>query len=87
MVLFLVLCEVSEHVFVHIRAQSKNSSRTTVRTFSNFNLLRGRCMCGRCTLLPFPPLLRHYALLLLYFPKQSLNRLVSTEGNSKCGWS
>ena len=28
---------------------AKNSNRTTVRTFSNFNLLRGRCM-----LLPFP---------------------------------
>ena len=28
---------------------AKNSNRTTVRTFSNFNLLHGRCM-----LLPFP---------------------------------
>ena len=29
--------------------QAKNSNGTTMRTFSNFNLLRGRCM-----LLPFP---------------------------------
>ena len=46
--LFLVLCGVSIHVFVHIRIQVQNSNGTTVRTFSNFNLLRGRCM-----LLPF----------------------------------
>ena len=45
----LVLCGVSVHVFVHVRIQAKNSNRTTVRTFSNFNLLHGRCM-----LLPFP---------------------------------
>ena len=49
LVLFLALCEVSVHVFVHVRVQAKNSNRTTVRTFSNFNLLHGRCM-----LLPFP---------------------------------
>jgi len=49
LVLFLVLCEVSVHVFVHVRVQAKNSNGTTVRTFSNFNLL-----CGCCTLLPFP---------------------------------
>jgi len=48
--LFLVLCEVSIHVFVHIRVQAKNSNGTTVRMFSNFNLLH-----GHCTLLPFPP--------------------------------
>ena len=47
--LFLVLCEVSVHVFVHVHVQTKNSNGTTVRKFSNFNLLR-----GRCTLLPFP---------------------------------
>jgi len=46
---FLVLCEVSIHVFVHVRVQAKNSNGTTVRTFSKFNLLH-----GRCTLLPFP---------------------------------
>ena len=40
---------VSVHVFVHVRVQAKNSNWTTVRTFSNFNLL-----CGCCTLLPFP---------------------------------
>ena len=39
--LFLVLCEVSINVFVHVRVQAKNSNGTTVRTFSNFNLLRG----------------------------------------------
>ena len=49
LVLLLVLCEVSVHVFVHVRVQAKNSNGTTVRTFSNFNLLR-----GRCALLPFP---------------------------------
>jgi len=38
---FLILCEVSIHVFVHVRVQAKNSNGTTVRTFSNFNLLRG----------------------------------------------
>ena len=49
LVLFLVLCEVSIQVFVHVRVQAKNSSGTTMTTFSNFNLLR-----GRCTLLLFP---------------------------------
>ena len=48
LVLFLILCEVSVHVFVHICVQAKNSTGTTVRTFSNFNLLR-----GFCTLLSF----------------------------------
>ena len=54
----LVLCGVSIHVFVLVRVQAKNSNGTTVRMFSNFNLL-----CGRCTLLPFPSLLHHYAFL------------------------
>jgi len=49
LVLFLILCEVSVHMFVHVCVQAKNSNGTTVRMFSNFNLLRGRCM-----LLPFP---------------------------------
>jgi len=47
LVLFLVLCEVSVHVFVHVHVQAKSSNGTTVRTFSNFNLL-----CGSCTLIP-----------------------------------
>jgi len=55
---FLVLCGVSVHVFVHVRVQPKNSNWTTMRMFSNFNLLHG---C--CTLLPFLPLLHNYALL------------------------
>ena len=41
----LALSLVNEAILV----RAKNSNRTTVRTFSNFNLL-----CGRCTLLPFP---------------------------------
>ena len=41
----LVLSSVSEAILV----RAKNSNGTTVRTFSNFNLLRGHCM-----LLPFP---------------------------------
>ena len=49
LVLFLVLCEVSVQVFVHVCIQAKKSNRTTVRVFSNFNLL-----CDHCTLLPFP---------------------------------
>jgi len=36
--LSLILCEVSIHMFVHIHVQAKNSNRTTVETFSNFNL-------------------------------------------------
>ena len=56
--LFLVLSGVSIHVFVHIRVRAYNSNRTTVRTFSNFNLL-----CGHCMLLPFPS-----ALTLLCVP-------------------
>ena len=59
LVLFLVLCEVSVHVYAHIRVQAKSSNGTTVRTFSNFNLLH-----GRCTFLPFLLLLHHYALLV-----------------------
>jgi len=47
--LFLVLCGVSIDMFVHVRVRARNSNGTTVRTFSNFNLLH-----GRCTLLPFP---------------------------------
>ena len=43
---FLILCEVSVHVFVHVCIQAKNSN---VGTCSNFNLLHG---C--CTLLPLP---------------------------------
>ena len=35
LVLFLVLCEVSVHVFVHVCVQAKNSNGTTVRTFSS----------------------------------------------------
>ena len=35
--------------------QAKNSNGTTVRMFSNFNLL-----CGRCTLLPFPSALTSF---------------------------
>jgi len=50
----LVLSSVNEAILVW----AKNSNGTTIRTFSNFNLLH-----GRCTLLPFIPLLRHYALL------------------------
>ena len=46
----LALSSVNEAIL----ARAKNSIRTTVRTFSNYNLLR-----GRCTLLP---LLRHHAL-------------------------
>ena len=41
----LALSLVNEAILV----RAKNSNRTTVRTFSNFNLLHGRCM-----LLPFP---------------------------------
>jgi len=41
----VALLSVSEEILV----RAKNSNRTTMRTFSNFNLLRG---C--CTLLPFP---------------------------------
>ena len=41
----LALSSVSEAILV----RAKNSNGTTVRTFSNFNLLRGHCM-----LLPFP---------------------------------
>ena len=47
--LFLILCEVSVHVFVHIHVQAKKSNGTTIGMSSNFNLLRGHCM-----LLPFP---------------------------------
>ena len=50
----LALLSVNEAILV----QAKNSNGTTMRMFSNFNVLR-----GRCTLLPFPSLLRHYALL------------------------
>ena len=50
--LFLILCGVSVHVLVRVRVQAKNSNRTTVRMFSKFNLL-----CGRCTLLSFPSIL------------------------------
>jgi len=61
----LALSSVNEAILV----QAKDSNGTTVRTFSNFNLLR-----GRCTLLPFPflPLSRHYVLLICAsgkFPK------------------
>ena len=41
----LALSSVNEAILV----RAKNSNGTTVRTFSNFNLLH-----GRCTLLPFP---------------------------------
>ena len=61
LVLFLVLCEVSIHVFVHVCVQAKNSNGTTVRTFSNFNLLR-----GRCTLLPVPSALMSLCAPELY---------------------
>ena len=47
LVLFLVLCEVSVDVFVHVRVQAKNSNWTTVRAFSHL-------LCHCCTLLPFP---------------------------------
>jgi len=36
--LSLILYEVSVDVFVHIRVQAKSSIRTTVGTFSNFNV-------------------------------------------------
>ena len=55
--LSLILCEVSVHVFVHIHVQAKNSNRTTVGTFSNFNLF---CVAVACSF----HFLRHYALLV-----------------------
>jgi len=45
-------------MFVRVHVQISNE--TTVGAFSNFNLLHGCCM-----LVPFLPLLRHYALLVL----------------------
>jgi len=54
LVLFLVLCEVSVQVFVHLRVQAKNSNGTTLRTFSNFNL----CVVVARSF-PFLPLLHH----------------------------
>ena len=56
---FLILCEVSVHVFVHVCVQAKSSNGTTMETFSKFSLLH--CCC---TLLPFLPLLRHYVLCM-----------------------
>ena len=57
----LVLCEVSVQVFLHVHVQAKNSNRTTLRAFSNFNL----CVVVACSF-PFFSLLRHYALLMLW---------------------
>jgi len=53
----LVLSSVNEAILV----RTENSNGTTVRTFSNFNFLRGRCM-----LLPFPSALTSPAIYNYY---------------------
>ena len=53
----LALSSVNEAIL----ARAKNSNGTTVRTFSNFNLLR-----DHCTLLPFPSALTSFMLSWQY---------------------
>ena len=58
-------------MFVHVHVQAKNSNRT----FSNFNLLR-----GRCTLVPFPSAFMSLCAPGLKVEQMRLNkRLLSVE--------
>ena len=57
--LFLVLCEVPIHLFVHVHLQAKNSNGTTMETFSILIF----CVVLAHPL-PFLPLLCHYVLLM-----------------------
>ena len=55
--LFLILCEVPVHVFVHLCVQAIDCNKTTMEMLSNFYLLHGHYT-------PSFPLLCHYALLV-----------------------